>query len=1243
MKKILNINILILLIFNIFSTNITLASTHYNNEINAKIKDAKTVRNVLNIKVGNEKTSNIFHVNLAKTPNNQKILDIKRWLISLDLKNKFKGGVGFALKDNYGNDTFKINTASNSPIKISMVGGIIEILEGPLNIYSKVNNKTFNIGNFKELDSNGVYDNSNETPIYETGYSLELSPDADGSYNNFSKKTQIKNHLIKYKEADAPTETYQKRNFRILADNTFRAEKVGTKIISTLDVPGLGEMDVYSNSMVTLDDSFIEKIANEYIVNIKIIRNGTEIFNKNSINKKNYYNAFKDIQGIKFQNEDILIINSQSEGIWKYRFLNNNFEFIGPNIATEVPLIDTSRRAGSSIFQTLNRLSLNLIDVDGPDKLIKTKYSATSGFQYQDWSRIGVKLWDKDTGNKTIEWYGLNASAKNPLEMRNSSDNKYWTYNFEFKINTGDVLELPANSGKNPGDWFWLQNQEYPLTYIQNGANTSSNKQKYLRLLADNTFRAENDWNSAFTSNLLLNNRVNLGVTISVCNNNMIVLNEDFLKKSGGNLVKTIKVVRNNNIIFNKDTIKGVTYYQAFKDIQGIEFKDNDKLIITDGSKTDTYFYNMINKKFILEKDKQKPVIKVEGVADPANTPIEINVGESHDFSTGVTAIDDIDGTLNVSIDVSNIDFYTPGKYTVTYIAIDYAGNETTLTRPVIVKAKENTKTDIFNVYFDENNSSLYINASFEGIDNEATEEFTKVAKLVDSQGQEVEGAVITTQNFKNDPTHRKFQLRLTKEVQDKLSNGTYNIEVSAEINGKQHKALLSSTKEYNVGRDTIYVKCPQNGLLTIEKAEAQKAEANINITGAYFNSKSNNFVLDGTFEGADIVAEKQFAKTATIVDENGTPVEGIEPIRAGNIADNGKYAKFQLIVSRDTLNKLANGTYKIKMSGVVNSITCEGFAKTSEELNVINTTACDGKILKSLGAQNGEITLVKDDLSVKEANIDITNAYFNSKSNNFVLDGTFEGVDTTASKQFTKIATIVDADGTPVEGVDTIKARNISDPGKFAKFQLIVSTDIMNKLKDGTYKIKMSGTIDSIPFEGFVKTKKTINIHNTNAVTGKDMKVSTLKDGTIQLTKENVKETVGISDVTVVQSNKNGYVIKGTFGAEDTVATAQFIKTAIIVDEQGNPVESIDPIKANNVKDETFKSFQLLVPTDVLNKLQDGTYKIKISGTIDGYNVETILKSTNGIKGVNKEIDNKTFVVQAKQNQELNLIKNSK
>ncbi|WP_283697456.1 hypothetical protein, partial [Clostridium perfringens] len=146
-----------------------------------------------------------------------------------------------------------------------------------------------------------------------------------------------------------------------------------------------------------------------------------------------------------------------------------------------------------------------------------------------------------------------------------------------------------------------------------------------------------------------------------------------------------------------------------------------------------------------------------------------------------------------------------------------------------------------------------------------------------------------------------------------------------------------------------------------------------------------------------------------------------------------------------------------------------------------------------------------------------------------------------------------------------------------------------------------------------------------------------------IQLTKENVKEVIGVSDVTVVQSNKNGYVIKGTFGAEDTVASAQFIKTATIIDAEGNPVDGIDPIRANNIKDETFKSFQILIPTDVLNKLQDGTYKIKMSGTIDGYNVETILKSTNGIKGVNKEIDNKAFVVQAEQNRELNLTKGSK
>ncbi|WP_283697492.1 leucine-rich repeat domain-containing protein, partial [Clostridium perfringens] len=138
----------------------------------------------------------------------------------------------------------------------------------------------------------------------------------------------------------------------------------------------------------------------------------------------------------------------------------------------------------------------------------------------------------------------------------------------------------------------------------------------------------------------------------------------------------------------------------------------------------------------------------------------------------------DLDGNPVEPTNISNSGVYSPDNNTITFenlpegntnisfnfskqtsLGSDTANFSGTVTQPI---NKETTNVNAYNVYFNDKDSSLYINASFEGIDNPTTEEFTKVAKLVDSQGQEVEGAVITTQNFKNDPTHRKFQLRLT-------------------------------------------------------------------------------------------------------------------------------------------------------------------------------------------------------------------------------------------------------------------------------------------------------------------------------------------------------------------------------------------------------------------------------------------------------------------------------------------------
>ena len=78
--------------------------------------------------------------------------------------------------------------------------------------------------------------------------------------------------------------------------------------------------------------------------------------------------------------------------------------------------------------------------------------------------------------------------------------------------------------------------------------------------------------------------------------------------------------------------------------------------------------------------DTQPPVITVVG-ADPQI----IDVGDGY-TELGATATDNVDGTVSVDIDASDVDTSTPGGYTVTYDATDAAGNDAdTRTRSVLV------------------------------------------------------------------------------------------------------------------------------------------------------------------------------------------------------------------------------------------------------------------------------------------------------------------------------------------------------------------------------------------------------------------------------------------------------------------------------------------------------------------------------------------------------------------------------
>ncbi len=83
--------------------------------------------------------------------------------------------------------------------------------------------------------------------------------------------------------------------------------------------------------------------------------------------------------------------------------------------------------------------------------------------------------------------------------------------------------------------------------------------------------------------------------------------------------------------------------------------------------------------------DTTKPVI-----SGTKNHTYEIGDPEP-DWLDGVTATDDVDGTITVTVDTSDLNLEAPGSYSIIYKAVDKAGNEASVTRVVTVVEKDTT------------------------------------------------------------------------------------------------------------------------------------------------------------------------------------------------------------------------------------------------------------------------------------------------------------------------------------------------------------------------------------------------------------------------------------------------------------------------------------------------------------------------------------------------------------------------
>lgn len=108
-------------------------------------------------------------------------------------------------------------------------------------------------------------------------------------------------------------------------------------------------------------------------------------------------------------------------------------------------------------------------------------------------------------------------------------------------------------------------------------------------------------------------------------------------------------------------------------------------ILLTDGGGNTTEVY--ANLTVII--DSQPPVI--EGVPES----FLIYQGDTVSYRAGVTVTDNMDESLELTIDSSQVDLGTPGEYTVTYSATDRFGNTATAESKVTVLEKKASYVDL--------------------------------------------------------------------------------------------------------------------------------------------------------------------------------------------------------------------------------------------------------------------------------------------------------------------------------------------------------------------------------------------------------------------------------------------------------------------------------------------------------------------------------------------------------------------
>jgi len=138
------------------------------------------------------------------------------------------------------------------------------------------------------------------------------------------------------------------------------------------------------------------------------------------------------------------------------------------------------------------------------------------------------------------------------------------------------------------------------------------------------------------------------------------------------------------------------------------------------------------------KSDNEDPTVPVDSTptpSEPTPTPADttaplifgvsdvvVNIGDDFDPLTGITAIDNVDGTITSRIVVTGAyDLDVAGVYTLTYTVSDTAGNQTVETRQLVVRVQPTSELFITNGDFSEGLEGTWTHWTGEGGASTAT------------------------------------------------------------------------------------------------------------------------------------------------------------------------------------------------------------------------------------------------------------------------------------------------------------------------------------------------------------------------------------------------------------------------------------------------------------------------------------------------------------------------------------------